>query len=29
MLQTIGGTVTTNYKNPSAPEPASKKKGKK
>ena len=29
MLQTIGGTVTTNYKNPSAADPASKKKGKK
>ncbi len=29
MLQTIGGTVATNYKNPSAPDPASKKKGKK
>jgi len=29
MLQTIGGTVATNYKNPAAPEPASKKKGKK
>lgn len=29
MLQTIGGTVTTNYKNPAAPDPASKKKGKK
>ncbi len=29
MLQMIGGTVATNYKNPSAPDPASKKKGKK
>ncbi len=29
MLQMIGGTVATNYKNPSAPEPTSKKKSKK
>ncbi len=29
MLQMIGGTIATNYKNPSAPEPTTKKKGKK
>jgi len=29
MVQTIGGTVATNYKNPDAETPASKKKGKK
>ena len=29
MIQTIGGTVDTSYKNPNAPDAASKKKGKK